>query len=355
MSGREGEAGPVPATPSPRVAVIIGAYRRETYVREAVSSVLAQSVPRSLLEILVTKNFASPTLDPWLSREGVRGLRDDDPHIGPWLWRAISATRAPLLAFLDDDDVWEPDRIARVLAAFDRYPELGYYRNRVRVMDGLGRPIPEARWGKHELDPELDRTGPLFVGPGEKVVRLPDLRRTHPLFNSSSIVVRREVLDGPVLDRFLETQNPDPFLFLAAVISPFGLYLDDQRSTRYRRHPENITRTLWAVRHGFDDSVRLAELAERSAPAPYAAWLRARSVAIEKRVWTETIAERVAAGVGREEMARLGAGYLRFLARHPEVVGLDGSTWAAPAYASAYLVSPGAVRQVRAGAARTRS
>ncbi|HLM69764.1 MAG TPA: glycosyltransferase, partial [Thermoplasmata archaeon] len=304
--------------------------------------------------IIVTKNFLSPTLDPWLAGEGIRLLHDEDPHIGPWLWRAVSATTAPLVAFLDDDDAWEPDRIARVLATFDRYPQLGYYRNRVRVVDVHGAPLPAARWANHELDRELDRTGPILIGPAEKAARLPLVRRTHPLFNSSSIVVRRKVLEGPVLDRFLETQNPDPFLFLAAVISPFGLYLDDQRATRYRRHPENITKTLWAVRHGFDDSLRLAELAERSAPTPYAEWLRARSVAIEKRLWTETIAERVAARAPRGEMARLGAGYIRFLARHPAVIRFNGSTWAAPAYASAYLVVPGAVRQLRAGAARAR-
>lgn len=344
----------VAAPPRPRVAVIVGAYRRETFLRDAVASVLAQTVPRSTMEVLVTKNFDSPTLDPWLAHEGVRVLRDDEPRIGPWLWRAVSATQAPLIAFLDDDDSWEPERLARVLEVFDGNPDLGYYRNRVRVTDVRGEPLPPGRWAPHERDVELDRAGPVLVGPTEKVARLPVVRRTYPLFNSSSIVVRRDVFRGEVVDRFLETQNPDPFLFLAAVLSPFGLFLDDRRLTRYREHPANITRTLWAVRHGWEDSVRLAELAERSAPAPYTKWLRARSVAIEKRVWTETIAARVAERAPRAELARLGAGYLRFLSRHRELMGLDGSTWAAPAYASAYIVAPATVRRLRAGAARTR-
>jgi glycosyltransferase involved in cell wall biosynthesis len=346
----------VPPSPprSPRFAVVVGAYRRETFLREAVGSVLAQTVPRSSYEVVVTKNFDSATLDPWLTSEGVRLLRDDDPHIGPWLLRAIGVTRAPLVAFLDDDDAWEPDRLARVAELFDQHPDLGYYRNRVRVTTDNGSPMPTSRWGGHELDPELDRTGPIFVPPGEKVTALPVIRRTHPLFNSSSIVIRREVLSGEVAERFLETQNPDPFLFLATVLSPFGIFLDDRRSTRYRRHAENITKTLWAVRHGYDDSVRLAKFASERAPAPIAEWLRARSVAIEKRLWTETIAERVVAAAPRAEMARLGAGYLRFLTRHREVVHLNGATWAAPAYASAYVLAPAIVRRVRAGAAHAR-
>jgi glycosyltransferase involved in cell wall biosynthesis len=333
----------------PRISVVVGAFRRERFLTAAVRSVLAQTLPRDDIELLVTKGFVSGPVDRFLEDHRVRALQDDDPHIGPWLWRAISATSAPLVAFLDDDDLYEPGRLARVVEVFRDHPDVGYYRNRVNVVDADGNPLPTRYWGRHEVDAELDTTGPVLIPPSEKVARLPTLKKTYPLFNSSSIVIRRELLDGEMAERFRETQNPDPFLLLAAVVSPFGLFLDDRRLTRYRRHPENVTNTVWALRHGFRDSVRLAELAERLAPREYADWLRPRSVRIEKRLWTESIAAAVAGRAARREVVSLASGYLHFLQRHPEERKADAPTWAAPGYGMTYVLMPAlAQRALRA-------
>jgi glycosyltransferase involved in cell wall biosynthesis len=339
---------------APSISVVVGAYRRERFLREAVESILAQTIPRAQVEIVVTKDFVSEPIDRFLTAHGVTVLQDDDPHIGPWLSRAVAATHAPWVAFLDDDDRFEPRRLARVLEVVSAHPDLGYYRNRVAVIDVAGEPIAPHRWAAHEVDGALDGSGPLWVASSEKTANFPAVERLHPLFNSSSIVVQREILSGEMADRFLETQNPDPLLFLAGLVAPCGMFFDDQRLTLYRRHPENITKTLWALRHGFEDSRRLAEIAERRAPPPYASWLRARSVHIEKRLWSEGISAGLLASVPRKELISLSTGYLRFLGRHPEERALDAATWAAPAYAAASVVFPGLARGVRRAAAQLR-
>jgi glycosyltransferase involved in cell wall biosynthesis len=322
-------------------------YRRTAFLREAVASVLAQTLPRERVEVLVTKDFASAPIDRFLAENGVNATLDDDPHIGPWMWRAISRTRAPLIAFLDDDDLYAPDRLAHVLKVFDEHPDLGYYRNRVLSVDAQGQPLPPKLWGRHEIDAELDRSGPVYVAPEAKESALPTLRRAYPLFNSSSIVIRRELLRGELVDRFQEVQNPDPFLFLAGVVSPFGLYLDRERLTKYRRHPENITTSVWAGEHGFQDSVALADLAARLAPPGYAEWFRGRSVNVHKYLWTKRIVEQVRVAGPRRRPAQLAVEYLRFLDRHPGQRRWDGSTWAAIGYAAGYLVAPSFTRRIR--------
>jgi len=348
-----------PASPSspgpPKVSVIVGAYRRERYLPAALESVLAQTVPRESFELVVTKNFRSESLDRAILKAGAISLVDDDPHIGPWLSRAVGRSHAPLVAFLDDDDEWERDRLQRVLAVWEAHPDLGYYRNRVVVVDEAGSPVPRQRWGTHEIEAALNSAGPLWVPGKEKVAHLAEVKRLHPLFNSSSIVVRRELFNGELGERFRETQNPDPFLFLAGVVAPFGLYFDDRRLTRYRRHPGNITKTVWATRHGFEDSRRLADLAERLAPREYADWLRARSVRIERRLWTESIAGAVSENAPRRLVASQAAGYVRFLRQHPSERGTGAATWAALAYAGAYLTLPGFIARVRRAAARVRA
>ncbi len=183
---------------APEVVVIIGAYRRREYLLRAVRSVLAQTVDRARFEILVTKDFLDPGIDTELARLGVASIVDEDPRIGTWLGRAIRATTAPLVAFLDDDDEFEPDRLARVLQIFHDHPEIGFYRNRVQVIDAEDRPIPPDRWRGIETDSAFDTSGPVVFAGGSAAGLVPfALRTTRATFNSSTMVLRRSLLVGP--------------------------------------------------------------------------------------------------------------------------------------------------------------
>jgi GT2 family glycosyltransferase len=55
-----------------------------------------------------------------------RGLEHDDPPEGlaGSRNRGIDASRGDAVAFLDDDDLWEPGHVARLSAALDRDPEI---------------------------------------------------------------------------------------------------------------------------------------------------------------------------------------------------------------------------------------
>ena len=50
--------------------------------------------------------------------------------------------RAPLVAILNDDDLFEPERLAHVVSIFRERPWLGYYRNRISAIDSEGRAVP---------------------------------------------------------------------------------------------------------------------------------------------------------------------------------------------------------------------
>lgn len=340
----EGAEGPGerPTERAPLISVVIGAYSRDTFVSGAVQSVLDQSLGRDRIEVVVTKNFTSEPVDEFLARKDVTSIRDDNPRIGPWLMRAIRQTRAPLLAFLDDDDLFDPARLERVIEVFRAYPDVGYYRNRVTVIGPDGFPIPRQSWAPNEEDPVFGETGPIHVDAGSKVAALPTIRRTYAYFNSSTIVIRREVLTPTLVARFEAYQNPDPFLFVAGVASPFGLYLDDRRLTRYRHHRRNATGQTSALRHGLEDSRRLVELCRELALPEYAEWFDARSHEIDKRLLVGTIMARVESRGPRLEIARAAQQYLRFLGKHPGLRRPDLETWAAEIYAATYLLSPAA-------------
>jgi glycosyltransferase involved in cell wall biosynthesis len=108
----------------PRVSVIIPTYNRAAMVTEAVASVAAQTYRD--LEILVVDDGSTDgtgaALAAWpqvrllrhATRRGVAAARN----------RGAAAARGEWLAFLDSDDLWLPDKLARQMAYLEERPGL---------------------------------------------------------------------------------------------------------------------------------------------------------------------------------------------------------------------------------------
>lgn len=341
----------------PDVAVVVGAYQRERFLLSAVRSVLAQSLPKDRIEVVVTKSFANPEVDGFLAAHGVRSRLDDDPRIGTWLLRAVAETRAPYVALLDDDDEFAPERLVRALEILHANPELGFYRNRVSVIDEGGNPLPRNAWRAHEVDDFFDGRGAVTIAPNAKA-GLADLGlvRTRSSFNSSTMVVRRELFEGELGAAFARTQLPDLALFVLAAVSRFGLFLDDRRLTRYRYYPGNVTHRVPWLRHASEAYGDLASFAVDRHAHEFAVRLSRESEHYDRLFRSGTLVEKIGAGAGRREVARLAEEYLRFLGHHPAERAFTLDVWATELYATSYLLVPGIARRVRARqAARRRS
>jgi glycosyltransferase involved in cell wall biosynthesis len=113
----------------PTISVVLPTRDRPELLREAAESVLAQECPP--LELLVVEDGArgraSGILHP-LDRRGpvaIRLLRG--PGRGPGAARNVGLreARGELIAFLDDDDLWLPDKLRRQAIWFAQRPELG--------------------------------------------------------------------------------------------------------------------------------------------------------------------------------------------------------------------------------------
>jgi glycosyltransferase involved in cell wall biosynthesis len=335
---------------APEIAVVIGAYSRDTYVRDAVRSVLSQDLPRGSVEVLVTKNFENTELDAELARSGVALRLDATGRIGTWLLAAIRATRAPIVTLLDDDDLYAPGRLARVLEVLRSHPEVGFYRNRVEMVDPTGAPIPASTWPPRGADPYFDAHGPEVIAPTAKSDLVPLLfGRTRVSFNSSTMAFRREMLDGRRGEHFAATRLPDSSLLLNAVVSPFGLFLDDRRLTRHRVHPTNVTRNTGWLRWGLESSWGFALEAREFGRADFAEHYERTAIHYDRMLQAGELIDRISAGADRREVAHRGASYARFLARHPEERAWNRDVWGVEAYAASYLVSPGLTRRVRRG------
>jgi glycosyltransferase involved in cell wall biosynthesis len=114
------------SSPAPVVTAIIPAFNAAAHVARAVSCALAS---RGVdLEVLVVDDQS--TDDTWQVLESfgnaIRKVRQ--PKGGPYRARNLGArmARGEWLAFLDSDDEWAPDKIARQLAVADAETDLVY-------------------------------------------------------------------------------------------------------------------------------------------------------------------------------------------------------------------------------------
>ena len=97
----------------PLVTAIIPAFNAERFVVDAVSSVLAQSYPS--LECVVVNDGSTDRTSELVRSFGPKVRLVEQPNRGVASARnqGIAEAAGDLVAFLDADDIWAPDKIAR--------------------------------------------------------------------------------------------------------------------------------------------------------------------------------------------------------------------------------------------------
>jgi glycosyltransferase involved in cell wall biosynthesis len=142
-----------PDTMSPRIGIVIATYNYGRFLTAALDSVLAQTLA-SWEAVIVDDGSTDETVDvvrPYLSDPRIRYHRTE--HVGQPQAKniGIQLTSAPLVAFLDADDLWLPEKLERQIALFDHDPELGVAYSARSWMDenghALDRPKPTLHRG----------------------------------------------------------------------------------------------------------------------------------------------------------------------------------------------------------------
>ncbi|MBC8103765.1 MAG: glycosyltransferase family 2 protein [Cytophagales bacterium] len=102
------------------ISVIVAVYNGERYLREAIESILAQTAPP--LEILVVDDGSSDESAAVAAGFGEKVRCYSRPHegVGAALNFGISQARGDFFAFLDADDLWCPEKLARQMVTLLR-------------------------------------------------------------------------------------------------------------------------------------------------------------------------------------------------------------------------------------------
>ena len=138
----------------PRVSVVIPTYNRRGYVQEAIDSVLAQTYED--FEVIVVDDGSTDD-----TREVVERIRDPRVHYMYQSNAGRSAARnngiahsaGEYVAFLDDDDLYLPDKLASQVAFLEQHPEVELVAGGGDLVDKECRVI--GAWRLWEEQPEL--------------------------------------------------------------------------------------------------------------------------------------------------------------------------------------------------------
>ncbi|MEL6248284.1 MAG: glycosyltransferase family 2 protein [Cyanobacteria bacterium J06627_15] len=163
----------------PTVSVIIPVYNVEQYIAETIESVLGQTFED--FEIVIVDDGATDSSVEICRRIEDRRIRLIHQHnrgLAGARNTGIRHARGQYLAFLDSDDLWHAEKLARHVEHLQQSPQVGVSFSRSTFIDENGQPL-----GIHQMPKLTDIT------PGYLFCR-------NPISNGSTPVIRRGVFDA---------------------------------------------------------------------------------------------------------------------------------------------------------------
>ena len=212
---------------SPTVSAAMRVYNAEAYVGESLSAILSQTRPPD--EVVVVDDGSTDGTAAVLERfrGDVRVVTQANAGYAQAFNRSFGEARCDYIANCDADDIWEPDKLERQVAALRAHPEIDIAVSGVRFF-GL---IEEPRV-------TYNRAG--LLEPGELARRLYDGN----FVCSSSILLRRRLYErlGPFRDDTAPSEDYDYWLRALAAGAVF--FYDPSLLVRYRAHPQQVSANL---------------------------------------------------------------------------------------------------------------
>ncbi len=218
----------------PKVSVVIPVYNGSRFLPEAVESIAVQGFPDTEVVII---DDGSTDETPVVARKMISAYRDRlavsyqrQENQGPSAARNAGILRAvgDVIAFLDADDLYPPEKFKVQLAAFDDDPSLDLVAGRIQYISLEGA---EEREVKYDED--------------NAVVHV----------HLGSMLVRRHVFDTIGLFDAAMRYSEDIEWWLRVREKPLHFVILHDITLQYRLHDSNMTRGLTGIEKPFMDAL----------------------------------------------------------------------------------------------------
>ena len=182
------------------ISVIITAYNRKEFLSDAVKSVLNQKFDRKNYEVIVIKNYQNYDMEKFFESNGIINITMDGT-IGEFLYKGVSISHGEVISFLDDDDMFDPEKLHIISEEFSR--GCTYFHNSQKLFTSKQADVK--RYNTKNLS-----------------------------FNLSSIAIAKELINMELLKSVVA--SPDNFVFYCALSKHATVCSSKSNLTLYRIH-----------------------------------------------------------------------------------------------------------------------
>ncbi|MGC8664006.1 MAG: glycosyltransferase family 2 protein [Thermoplasmata archaeon] len=124
----------------PYISVIITAHDRKEFLKEAINSVINQTLDKSFYEIIVVKNFKDEKIDSYIEKWGIINIYTEEIELSKKIALGIENAKGEVISLLEDDDLFMPKKLETVYNYFKKYENLVYLHNSEYFIDEKGNP-----------------------------------------------------------------------------------------------------------------------------------------------------------------------------------------------------------------------
>lgn len=215
----------------PLVSVIITAYNYVRFIGEAIDSVLNQTFPQNMIEVIVIDDGSTDDTRGAVAKYADRVTYIYQQNLGAaWALKAgIDTAQGKYIFTLDADDIFLPDKIKKIVKIFEKdeeivnisHPVIYWYMDRgVEKIEAVPKEIKGRKiYGKDLLSYFYRKNR--FFGGGSTIAGRAELWKTAP--------IKKDM-----------TMWQDEYLILFALNSGFGFFLEEPLSI-YRIHDDNYS------------------------------------------------------------------------------------------------------------------
>jgi rhamnosyltransferase len=222
----------MPANPlePPEVAVCLAAFNGMQYLREQTDSILAQVDVN--ITLFVSVDASSDGTEAWFTQLQIQDVRVELLPVGDKfggaarnffrLLRQIDFSRFEYIAFADQDDLWQPEKIQRAVASLREHGADGYSSDVLAFWESgrtryIKKSYPQRRWDY------------LFesAGPGCTFVF------------TRAVALKMQVLLRGNVSQTSKVGLHDWFTYAFARANGYKWFIDDYAGLQYRQHGGN--------------------------------------------------------------------------------------------------------------------
>ena len=213
------------------ISVILTAFNRRDYLNDALDSLINQDFDKTMMEIILVKNFSDKMIDDKIAEYGGK-LVYSDGNFGRMVADAIELATKDIIAFLDDDDFFLSWKLRESFELFSKVQNLYLLHDSVINFTNINEVKFQHMQFEH-VSHMLVKEEDLNLHSIRKLLKL------SPLWHNSSFVINSDLLkvNLPLLRKV--KLSADTFFFLLWLESKTKAVFLSSSLTGYRIVPHN--------------------------------------------------------------------------------------------------------------------